>query len=151
MLVLGLHSKGSKSIRDKANKSNPKVNRVCPPLTANRTSADCVQISLGPSKHIPLRVYHTGGFNAMCSYLVNANGLIRCKNWCWPYFKNVDTLCTIDMPIIANDWSLSLKIGSQAVVAVGLALSCVFAVCRCRPCDMGRTRHFQMDGGMFGL
>ena len=30
--------------RDKANISNPKVNRGCAPLTANRTSADCVQI-----------------------------------------------------------------------------------------------------------
>ena len=35
--------------------SNPKVNRGCAPLTANRTSADCVQISLGPSTpYIPL-------------------------------------------------------------------------------------------------
>ena len=66
MLVLGLHSKDRKSARDKVNRSNPKVNRGCPPLTANRTSADCVQISLGPPKqYIPLRVYHTGGFNAM--------------------------------------------------------------------------------------
>ena len=37
------------STRDKANISNPKVNRGCVPLTSNRTSADCVQISLGPS------------------------------------------------------------------------------------------------------
>ena len=51
---------------DKANINNPKVNRGCAPLTANRTSADCVQISLGPSMpYIPLGVYHTGGFNAM--------------------------------------------------------------------------------------
>ena len=66
MLVLGLHSKDRKFTRDKANISNPKVNRGCPPLAANHTSADCVQISLGPSmQYIPLRVYHTGGFNAM--------------------------------------------------------------------------------------
>ena len=69
MLVLGLHSKDRKSTRDKAIISNPKVNRGCPPLTANRSSADCVQISLGPSiKHITLRVYPTGGgvgFNTM--------------------------------------------------------------------------------------
>ena len=46
--------------------SNPKVNRGCAPLTANRTSADCVQISLGPSiPYIPLGVYRTGRFNAM--------------------------------------------------------------------------------------
>ena len=64
--VLGLHSKDRKSTGVKANMSNPKVNRGCTPLTANRTSADCVQISLGPSiPYIPLRVYHTGGFNAM--------------------------------------------------------------------------------------
>ena len=55
-----------KSTRDKANISNPKVNRGCAPLTANRTSADSVQISLGPSiPYIPLGVYHTGRFNAM--------------------------------------------------------------------------------------
>ena len=56
---MGLHSKDMKSTRDKANISNPKVNRGCPPLTANRISAYCVQISLGPSiQYIPLRVYH---------------------------------------------------------------------------------------------
>ena len=66
MSVLGLNSKGRKSTRDKANISNPKVNRGCAPLTANRISADCVQISLGPSiPYIPLGVYHTGRFNAM--------------------------------------------------------------------------------------
>ena len=64
--VLGLNSKNRKSTRDKPNISNPKVNRGCAPLTANRISADCVQISLGPSiPYIPLVVYHTGGFNAM--------------------------------------------------------------------------------------
>ena len=66
MSVLGLNNKDGKSTRDKANISNPKVNRGCAPLTANRTSADCVQISLGPSlPYFPLGVYHTGGFNAM--------------------------------------------------------------------------------------
>ena len=65
-LVLGLNSKDRKSTRDKANISNPKVNRGCAPLTANRTAADCVQISLGPSiAYIPLGVYHTGRFNTM--------------------------------------------------------------------------------------
>ena len=66
MSGLGLNSKDRKSTRDKANISNPKVNRGCAPLTANCISADCVQISLGPS--IPcniLGVYYTGGFNAM--------------------------------------------------------------------------------------
>ena len=54
MSVLGLNSKDVKSTRDKENRSNPKVNRGCP-LTANQTSADCVQISLGPTKpYIPL-------------------------------------------------------------------------------------------------
>ena len=66
MLVLGLHSKDRKFTRDKAYISYPKVHRGCPPLTAKCISADCVQISLGPSiQYIPLRVYHTGGFNAM--------------------------------------------------------------------------------------
>ena len=68
MSVLGLYSKDRKSTRDKANISNPKVNRGCAPLTANRISADCVQISLGPSiPYIPLGVYHTGGFNVIMS------------------------------------------------------------------------------------
>ena len=66
--VPGLNSKDRKSTRDKANISNLKVNRGCAPLTANRTSADCVQISLGPSiPYILLGVYHTGRFNAMTS------------------------------------------------------------------------------------
>ena len=66
MSVLGLNNKDSKSTRDKANISNPKVNRGCAPLTANCTSADCVQISLGPSiPYVPLGVHHTGEFNAM--------------------------------------------------------------------------------------
>ena len=63
MLVLGPHSKDLKSTRDKADIGNPKVNRGCPPLTANHTSADCLENSLGPSvQYIPLGVYHTGGF-----------------------------------------------------------------------------------------
>ena len=44
MSVLGLNNKDRKSIRDKANISNPHVNRGCAPITANRTPADCVQI-----------------------------------------------------------------------------------------------------------
>ena len=61
-----LNSKDRKSTRDKANISYPKRKRGCAPLTANRTSADCVQISLGPSiPYIPLGVYRTGRFNAM--------------------------------------------------------------------------------------
>ena len=66
MSVLGLNSKDRKYTKDKANISNSKVNRGCAQLTANRTSVDCVQISLRPSiPYIPLRVYHTGGFKAM--------------------------------------------------------------------------------------
>ena len=58
MLVLGAHNKDKKSTRDKANIANPKVNRGCPPLTTNRTSADCVENSLGPSvQYISLGVY----------------------------------------------------------------------------------------------
>ena len=72
MSVLGLNSKDRKSTRDTANISNPKVNIGCAPLTANRVSADCVQISLGPSiPYIPLGVYHTGGFNAMSKNYYN--------------------------------------------------------------------------------
>ena len=66
MSVLGLNSNDKKSTRDKAKISNPKVNRGCAPLPANRISADCAQISLGSSMpYIPLGVYHTGGLNAM--------------------------------------------------------------------------------------
>ena len=47
--------------------SNPKVNRGCAPLTANRTSADCVQISLDPQYHI----FHWGstilGDSTLCN------------------------------------------------------------------------------------
>ena len=79
MSVLGLNSKDRKSTWDKANISNPNVNRGCAPLTTNRISADCVQISLGPSiPYIPLGVYHTEGFNAMIR-LLNTMGLFSCK------------------------------------------------------------------------
>ena len=62
--MLGLNSKDRKSIRDKANISNPKVNRVCAPLTA--ISEDCVEITLVPSiPYISLGVYHTGEFDTM--------------------------------------------------------------------------------------
>ena len=54
MLVLGAHNKDRKSTGDKANLGNPKVNRGCHPLTANRISADCVENSLGPSQYFPL-------------------------------------------------------------------------------------------------
>ena len=77
-MVLGLHSKDRKSTRDKAYIGNPKVNKGCPPLTANRTSADRVQISLGPSmQYIQLRVYHTGSFNTMKHYNLSWNSHIE--------------------------------------------------------------------------
>ena len=64
--VFVLQMTHSKYSRDKANMGNPQINRGCPLLTANRTSADCVWITSGPSMHhIPLWVYHTGGFNAI--------------------------------------------------------------------------------------
>ena len=57
-----------KSTRDKANINNQ---QMLTSLTANPTPADCVQISLGPSiQYIPLRVYHTGGFDAMSPSLI---------------------------------------------------------------------------------
>ena len=79
MSILGLNSKDRKSTRDKANISNPKVNRGCAPRTANRISADCVQISLAPSiPYIPLEVCHTGGFNAVsvAEHYLPADGLV---------------------------------------------------------------------------
>ena len=63
---MGLHSKDGMFTGDKAIISNPKINRGCPPLTDNLLSADCVQISLGPSiQYIPLRGNHNGGSDAM--------------------------------------------------------------------------------------
>ena len=55
MLVLGPHGKNRKYSKDETNKDNPKVNRGCPPLTANHTSTDWGQNSHGPSmQYIPL-------------------------------------------------------------------------------------------------
>ena len=66
MSVLGLNSNDRKSTGEKANINNPKVNRCCAPLTANRISVDCVQISPGPSiPYTPPGLYHTGRFNAI--------------------------------------------------------------------------------------
>ena len=68
MLVLGTHNKDRKCTKDKANVGDPKVNRGCLQLTANRTSADCVENSLEtPVQNIPLGGYHTESFNAMCN------------------------------------------------------------------------------------
>ena len=52
MLVLGPHRKDRNYSRDKANIGNPKVNRSCPPLTANSISADCVESTPEPSVQI---------------------------------------------------------------------------------------------------
>ena len=66
VLVLQPGGKDRKYPRDKVNIGNPKLNRGCASLTANRTLADCMEITLGPSiQHIPLGVYRTEGFNAM--------------------------------------------------------------------------------------
>ena len=80
MLVLGLHSKDRESTKDKASISSPKVNRGCPPLTVNRISADCVQISLEPQmKYIPLRVYHTQ-VSTQSKYYGSLSGLFNHTN-----------------------------------------------------------------------
>ena len=69
MSVLGAHNKDRRSTRDKANIGNSKVNKGCPPLTANCTSADNVENWLGPSvEYIRLGVYHTGSFNAIICF-----------------------------------------------------------------------------------
>ena len=65
-LVLDPREKDKKYPRDKANIDNPKVNRGCPSLTAIRTLAECMEITLGPSiQHILLGVYGTRSLNAM--------------------------------------------------------------------------------------
>ena len=55
-LVLGPTTKiGIRDSKDKANIGNLKVNRGCHSLIANRTSADCVENTPGPSvHHIPM-------------------------------------------------------------------------------------------------
>ena len=84
MLVLGLHCKERKSTGDNVNTSNPNVNGGCPPLTANRISTDCVQISLGPSiQHIPLGVYHTEGSTLGVIYEITSF-----KSFCISSYKN---------------------------------------------------------------
>ena len=94
MRVLGLNSKDRKFSRDKANISNPKVNRGCAPLTANRTSADCVQISLGPSiPYIPLGVYRTGRFNALNESILSEYYLsIFVQNTCRIIFSSSSSI-----------------------------------------------------------
>ena len=68
MPVLRAHGKDGKYYRDKANEGNPKVNKGCPPLTTNHTSAGCMENSPGPSmQYIPLVFFQTGGFNDMIS------------------------------------------------------------------------------------
>ena len=69
--ILALGPPG-KDRKDKANIGNPKVNRGCPPLTANRISEVYVQnTTTGHSmQHIPLGVYHSRGFNAMAVFPV---------------------------------------------------------------------------------
>ena len=64
--ALDPHAKDGMYSRDRANISNSKVSRRCLPLTANRTSADCMENTPGPPvQHIQMGVYHTGGFSAM--------------------------------------------------------------------------------------
>ena len=52
----GKDNKDRKSTGDKANISNPKLNRGCPPLTANHTSADCANFTWTLNT-----IYSTGG------------------------------------------------------------------------------------------
>ena len=66
MLALGPYDKDKKYSMDKANTDIPKVNKGCRLLTANGTSADCVENTPGHLiQHIPLRIYHTEIFNVM--------------------------------------------------------------------------------------
>ena len=58
MLVIAPHSKDRKSTIDKADIGNPEVNRGCPPLQTNRTLADTLENSFGPS--ILNTLYSTG-------------------------------------------------------------------------------------------
>ena len=141
MSVLGLNSKDRKSTRDKANISNPKVNRGCAPLTANRISADCVQISLGPSiPYITLGVYHTGGFNTMNDSLaywrmymsLGLNELTQKSN------ENKHQLTTLPLSpwkAYSNPalWS-HIKKGTLAMVALLHNVEWMFFACKSKQC-----------------
>ena len=81
MLVLGLHSKDRKSTKDKANIRYPKVNRGCPPLTANHTSAGCVQISLGPQCNIFNWGSTVLGVSTLCAASSKSNVHISVTKW----------------------------------------------------------------------
>ena len=93
MLVLGHHDKGREYSRNKANAGNPKVNRVCPPLTATRTSADCVENIPGSSvQHNPQGVYNTGGSNAMMVLGATQWKFERNKILWWLYSSFIATM-----------------------------------------------------------
>ena len=70
MLALGPHRKDRTYSRDEANIGDLKLNRGgFLPFTVYGTSADYVEITHRPSEHhIPLGVYHIGGFNVMLSW-----------------------------------------------------------------------------------
>ena len=125
MLVLGLHSKDRKSTRDKANISDPKVNRGCPPITANRTSGDCVQFSLRPSiQYIPLRVYHTGGFNAMKRY----SG--KCHQQTLAFFPKPNCQYVAINWIFCRNFDPTRR--NQNSVLLSTCISMVYILFRCR-------------------
>ena len=64
MLVLGSYRKDGKYSKDKENIGNRKVNRGGP--HSQPTYTVCVENTPGRTiQHIPLGIYHAGGFNAM--------------------------------------------------------------------------------------
>ena len=77
MLALWAHGQDRTYYSDKSNLGNPEVNKgCCPPLTANRTSADCMENSPGPPiQYIPLGVYHIGGSTLLVCYFLRNNVL----------------------------------------------------------------------------
>ena len=124
--VLGLNSKDRKSTRDKANISNPKVNRGCAPLTANCTSADCVQISLGPSiPYIPLGVYRTGRFNAMI-YIYIYIYICRVNILCMCIVHNNISLAAQMICVYDNELMYTVQVQALVVLYAITAYSTVF-------------------------
>ena len=113
---------------DRANISNPKVNRACAPLTANRISADCVQISLGPSiPYIPLGVYHTGGFNAM---------LITHLAPVFLSTLSLITLCTLSMSTLSYSWHFPSHLALVIHQLRAFGLSTTFEDSQTNPCTI---------------
>ena len=77
-LVLGPRSKDRKYSRDKANLCNPEVNKGCPPLTANCTSKDCLEMH----QDLQCNILHWWSIIVGVSMLSYSNS-VNCNKYWW--------------------------------------------------------------------